>query len=272
MGTVTSFSAVVYAREFYYTTFVVVALLLGLIWKRRAIRALFRRDYFVTETGRPTSHRLREEEEEDYKSERLRSTRSIRIHTSDEDIAATKSALVRAAAEYVRDGFDSRFYRGRKKEGEDDDDASTYYGQREVVAKRLFHRLKQWRQIVLVIFICIAFFERPPWKSSATTPNRDYVRFGIPELKPYQTAIIELVCLSSFGLEIFLKARFMGTKSLTHSGWHVLQVCLICLDFGNLLLVLITDEFHVGLGLIIRPLLFVAKSRSVRYSSCSSIY
>jgi hypothetical protein len=86
----------------------------------------------------------------------------------------------------------------------------------------------------------------------------------MPELKPYQTAIIELVCLSSFGLEIFLKARFMGTKSLTSSGWHVLQVCLICLDFGNLLLVLITDEFHVGLGLIVRPLLFVAKSRSVR--------
>ena len=97
-GTVTSFSAVVYAREFYYTAFVVVALLLGLVWKRRAIRALFRRDYFVTETGRPTSHRLREEEEEDSNSELLRSARgkSIRIRTSEEDLAATKSALVRS--------------------------------------------------------------------------------------------------------------------------------------------------------------------------------
>ena len=96
MGTVTSFSAVVYAREFYYTAFVVVALLLGLVWKRRAIRALFRRDYFVTETGRPTSHRLREEE--DCNGELLRSARgkSIRIRTSEEDLAATKSALVRS--------------------------------------------------------------------------------------------------------------------------------------------------------------------------------
>ena len=278
-GTVTSFSAVVYAREFYYTAFVLVALLLGVIWKRHAIQALFRRDYFVMETGRPTSHRLRDDNKEDHSSssllERNSSIRtlrghSVRVRTSEEDLAATKSALVRAAAEYVRDGFDSRFYRGRRKEdNEEEVDAdSTYYGQREVVAKRLFHRIKQWRQVVLVVFICIAFFERPPWKTTSSSSSRDYVRFGMPELKPYQTAIIELVCLSSFGLEIFLKARFMGTKSLTSSGWHVLQVCLICLDFGSLLLVLISDEFHIGLGLIVRPLLFVAKSRSVRVCVC----
>eukprot|EP00939_MAST-03C_sp_MAST-3C-sp1_P005373 g5373.t1 len=305
-GAVAAFAAIIVSKTYWFALFNFVVLAMGVVWKRRELQELL-----FEQNATKISAVVRFVHDEDNESGSSADVLASKIGTttktdasaaissneegcayvamaSEEDVLATRLALVRAATEYVRDGLGSRFYgaslsssssastQGKDTssaaadndddDDDDDDDGNRhhqyYYTRGDLFAKRLFHRLKRFREVVLVVFLCVSFMERPPWCGGSAC--KKVPRFGIPELQPVNSAAIELVCVCFFAVEIALKARFVGTRSIYQSGWHVCQILLLAMDFFAILSIFAGLSTFVGLGLFVRPLLFVAKSRSVR--------
>jgi len=86
---------------------------------------------------------------------------------------------------------------------------------------------------------------------------------AFPSWNPRRQALWSSRVSAFFAVEMSLKTRFFGTP-LYQSGWHLAQLLLIAIGVAAILCVFVDSSYHFGVGLFVRPLLFVAKSRSVR--------
>jgi amino acid transporter len=213
------------------------------------------------------------------------------------DNAASQSLLwdqdlgaVKLSASYVRDALKGRFNLHAPWALEESEKEDTNC---RLWLHRVVHNLRWLRSLNLIVFLSISFFERPIWCFSQTaavshnasadarflwpasnhTPgggvcagsvDDDLPLFGLPVFDPSATRIVELICICIFTIEMITKARIMGTQQFLNNKWYTVQIILITADLTG---VLVSGLGSGSLPLwnpILRPLLFVCLSQSMR--------
>ncbi|KAL1495430.1 hypothetical protein AB1Y20_016798 [Prymnesium parvum] len=174
---------------------------------------------------------------------------------------------VERAAAYVHDALEGRF-RG------------THWAVRShnrIRAQRLHRSLRFLRSANLCVYmIILSLFERPVWCYAAPDcgdPSQ-VKRFNLPVLPVAASLSIEAACILLFGVEMGLKAFYMTSRAFFASPWHLTQFLLLVLNSVFVAVQALAPAGHAhgasrGLTAInpmLRPILFVAMSRSVRRS------
>jgi len=170
---------------------------------------------------------------------------------------------VRRAAAYVRDALHGRF-QGDEWNREEED-------AHRISVKKFFQQLSMLRALNVMVFLGIAFMERPAWCYNVSCGDPKVV---LNSWSPWQrfpvsvTLLIELVCLFGFSCEMVLKAAYMGAAAFFSNNWHTAQLGLVLMDFASILMTFMAQD-RMPLMPIIRPILFVCYSRRVRKAMVS---
>ena len=168
------------------------------------------------------------------------------------------------AAMFVRDALRGRFQGAAWGAG-----AS---GRARVQAKRLFNRLHVLRHANLGLYLALPFFERPSWCVPKTScVNQDGLPVpvsNLPVLPAVWGALLELLVISLFCVEMVLKRRYLGTARFFRDPWHVVQLLLLTAALAAALVAMcgggggsLTSSLVLPL---LRPMIFVVLSRRVR--------
>ena len=80
----------------------------------------------------------------------------------------------------------------------------------------------------------------------------------------WATMALECGCLTLFAIEMGLKAMYMGSAAFFSSRWHLAQLLILATDAAGVLMSAASPATLTFFNPLLRPLLFVAMSRTLR--------
>ena len=175
-----------------------------------------------------------------------------------EDDGALEDRLLRAKA-YVHDAMSSRFRGEHWTVGDASRPRAMY----------TLKRLSWLRVLNLGVYMGLSFFEQPSWcygREGCPRHAQTALTFGLAALPVWGSQLVEGVCIFGFLLEMRLKVGHMSSRLFFASPWHVIQLGILALNAAGIVTSLLSPRSAPFLNPMLRPLLFVAMSRSVRRS------
>lgn len=222
-----------------------------LVWRRHALAALVARHTSTPLSGALTSGAM----------------------GHDGTAMGTEERVERAAA-YVHDALAGRFRGVHWAVG----------ARSRLQVQSVLRSLRYARVVTLIVYLSIAFFEQPSWCYGLRKCGKEseVVHGGLPSWRPRTTQSIEAVCITFIGAEMALKAYGMSPRAFFLSPWHVIQLLLLVLNGSIVAVQMLLWPTHTDvhselldrpqaaalnyLNPMLRPILFVAISRTVRRS------
>ena len=171
---------------------------------------------------------------------------------------ALEDRLLRAKA-YVHDAMQSRFRGEHWTVGDASRPRAMY----------TLKRLSWLRVLNLGVYMGLSFFEQPSWcygQEGCPLHPQTALTFGLPVLPVWGSQLVESVCVFGFLVEMRLKVGHMSSRLFFASPWHVIQLGILALNAAGIVTSLLSPATAPFLNPMLRPLLFVAMSRSVRRS------
>ena len=172
--------------------------------------------------------------------------------------SALEDRLLRAKA-YVHDAMQSRFRGEHWTVGDASRPRAMY----------TLKRLSWLRVLNLGVYMGLSFFEQPSWcygQEGCPLHPQTALTFGLPVLPVWGSQLVESMCVLGFLLEMRLKVGHMSSRLFFASPWHVIQLGILSLNAAGIVTSLLSPATAPFLNPMLRPLLFVAMSRSVRRS------
>ena len=140
----------------------------------------------------------------------------------------------------------------------------------------LLRNFRLIRMCNMAVYMCIGFVERPAWcygtddcgatTAGVTSSMASVPVSGFPVLPIGVTQLIESICVAFFLAEMGLKVHYMTPTAYFASPWHLLQLLILCLDAAGICISAISPVTATFLNPMLRPLLFIVMSSSVRSS------
>ena len=222
-----------------------VLLLLLLLWCRRPLVRLLREGRWSVGPGGPAA---------------ATRSRGLTLDAAGHPEAdgALEDRLLRAKA-YVHDALQSRFRGEHWTVGDASRPRAMY----------TLKRLSWLRVLNLGVYMGLSFFEQPSWcygQEGCPLHPQTALTFGLPVLPVWGSQLVESVCVFGFLLEMRLKVSHMSSRLFFASPWHVIQLGILALNAAGIVTSLLSPTTAPFLNPMLRPLLFVAMSRSVRRS------
>ena len=108
----------------------------------------------------------------------------------------------------------------------------------------------------------------PPPLSSPPDPAT-VLTFGLPVLSSTVTLTVELICVVLFFMEMAAKATILGKSQFLRNRWYMIQIVLLTADLTGVGVKILAPDSLPLWNPIIRPIVFVAMSQSMRGESPS---
>ena len=101
-------------------------------------------------------------------------------------------------------------------------------------AQRVHRSLRRLRVLNIVVYLLIAFVERPSWcyDTSECGDPEEVMRWSDWSFPPSASQAIDTVCILVFGCEMALKAYIMSPRNFFSSPWHIIQMIVLSLNFS----------------------------------------
>jgi hypothetical protein len=133
---------------------------------------------------------------------------------------------------------------------------------------RMLHNMRFLRTFNVIVFLSLSFFEQPIWCSNTGNtcppdPNT-VLTFGLPVLSSTVTLTVELICVVLFFMEMAAKATILGHSQFFRNRWYMIQIVLLTADLTGVGVKILAPDSLPLWNPIIRPIVFVAMSQSMR--------